>query len=100
MNNVELIVGEVQNTLDNFLKNNLEKKIIFAHMDMDTYESTKYALNKIKPFLKKGSIIIFDEFHGHPNWQLEEYRAFREVFRENEFKYIAFCESEAAIQII
>ena len=98
--NAILIKGKIQDTLDNFLKDNLKKKILFAHMDMDTYASTKFALAKIKPFLEKGSVILFDEFYGYPNWQQEEYKAFTEVFKENEYKFIAFCESEAAIQIL
>lgn len=98
--NAILIKGKIQDTLDNFLKDNLKKKILFAHMDMDTYASTRFALAKIKPFLEKGSVILFDEFYGYPNWQQEEYKAFTEVFKENEYKFIAFCESEAAIQIL
>ena len=77
-----------------------KKQIIFAHMDMDTCESTKFALIKIKPFLKKGSIILFDELYGYPNWEKEEYKAFEEVFNKDEFKYVAFCESEVAIEIL
>tara|TARA_B100001029_G_scaffold151717_1_gene134385 strand:- start:511 stop:1224 length:714 start_codon:yes stop_codon:yes gene_type:complete len=100
LNNVKLIEGKIQETLVQFLKKNSSKKIIFAHMDMDTYESTKYALEKIKPFLQKGSVILFDEFYGHPNWKKEEYKAFTEVFSEGEFKYIAFCENEVAIEVI
>ena len=98
--NAILIKGKIQDTLDNFLKDNLKKKILFAHMDMDTYASTKFALTKIKPFLQKGSVILFDEFYGYPNWQEEEYKAFKEVFKEDEYKFIAFCESEAAIEIL
>ena len=98
--NAILIKGKIQDTLDNFLKDNFKKKILFAHMDMDTYASTRFALAKIKPFLEKGSVILFDEFYGYPNWQQEEYKAFTEVFKENEYKFIAFCESEAAIQIL
>ena len=62
LKNVILIKGKVQSTLENFLKNKKDRKIIFAHMDMDTYTPTKYALNKIKPFCKKGAVILFDEF--------------------------------------
>ncbi len=97
--NVQLIKGKIQDTLDFFLNENSKKKVVFAHMDMDTYTSTKYALSKIKPFLQKGSVILFDEFYGYPNWQQEEYKAFTEVFNENEYKFIAFCESEVAIEI-
>ena len=90
LKNVTLIKGKVQSTLENFLKDKKDKKIIFAHMDMDTYIPTKYALNKIKPFLQKGSVILFDEFYGFPNWQHHEYKAFSEEFKENEYRYIAF----------
>ena len=100
LKNVTLIKGKVQNTLEDFLKDKKDKKIIFAHMDMDTYTPTKYAINKIKPFLQKGSVILFDEFYGFPNWQLHEYKAFTEAFDEKEYKYIAFCESEVAVEIL
>ena len=100
LKNVTLIKGKVQSTLENFLKDKKDKKIIFVHMDMDTYIPTKYALNKIKPFLQKGSVILFDEFYGFPNWQHHEYKAFSEEFKENDYKYIAFCESEVAVEIL
>ena len=100
LKNVILIKGKVQSTLENFLKDKKDRKIIFAHMDMDTYTPTKYALNKIKPFLQKGSVILFDEFYGFPNWQHHEYKAFTEIFNEKEYKYIAFCESEVAVELL
>ena len=88
--NVNLITGKVQNTLEKFLEDKKDKKIIFAHMDMDTYTPSTYTLSKIKPFLCKGSVILFDEFYGFPNWQHHEYKAFTETFNENEYKYMAF----------
>tara|TARA_X000001036_G_scaffold367355_1_gene352530 strand:- start:142 stop:846 length:705 start_codon:yes stop_codon:yes gene_type:complete len=100
LKNVSLIQGKVQSTLENFLKDKKDKKIIFAHLDMDTYTPTKYTLNKIKPFLQKGSVILFDEFYGFPNWQHHEYKAFSEEFKKDEYKYIAFCESEVAVEIL
>ena len=98
--NVEIIKGKVQDTLDKFLKKNSEKKIIFAHMDMDTYTPTKYALNKIKPFLQKGSIILFDELYNFPSWKNHEYKALKEVFNENEYKFVAFANRQASIEIL
>ena len=100
LNNVNLIKGKIQDTLEEFLLEKNKKKIMFAHMDMDTYASTKYALRKIKPLLKKGAVILFDEFYGYPNWQQEEYKAFTEVFNENEYKYIAFCSRQVAVKIL
>ena len=100
LKNVRIIKGKVQNTLENFLKDKTNKKIIFAHMDMDTYGATKYALNKIKPFLIKGSVILFDNFYNYPNWQQHEYKAFTEELNEKKFKYIAFSDSPVAIEIL
>ena len=69
-------------------------------MDLDTYTPTRYVLSEIKPFLKKGSIVLFDEFYGFPNWEKYEYRAFKEVFKENEYKYIAFGTRQVAVDIL
>ena len=97
---MKIIKGKVQHTLENFLKDKIDKKIIFIHMDMDTYGATKYTLTKIKTLLTKGSIILFDNFYGYPNWQQHEYRAFTEVFDKKEYRYIAFCESPVAVEIL
>lgn len=100
LNNVKLVRGKVQETLESFLTNNNKKKIIFAHMDMDTYAPTKFALTKIKPFLQKGSIILFDQFYGFPNWEKNEFKAFTEIFEKNEYEYVAFCSRQVAIKIL
>ena len=98
--NVKLVIGKVQETFENFLNQHQNEKIAFMHLDMDTYTPTKYVLNKIKPLLTKGSIILFDEFYGFPNWKSNEYKAFTEVFDENEYKYLAFGNRQVAIEIL
>ena len=97
--NVSLIKGKIQTTLEGFLDKKKEK-ITFVHIDVDTYTPTKFILDKIKPYLQKGSIILFDEFCGYPNWQLYEYKAFTEEFNPNEYKYIAFSTRQVAIEIL
>lgn len=99
-NNVELIKGWVQDTVNNFLKEH-KPKICFVHMDLDTYESTKFVLNELKPFLQKGSILLFNEFYNFPGWSVGEYKAFKEIFSEEEYKIIAFSKHgwEAVIEI-
>ena len=87
--NVELVVGRVQDTLENFLDKH-NPKINFVNFDMDTYESTKFTLEKIKPYLVKNSIIIFDELYNFVGWENGEYKALNQVFREDEFRYKAF----------
>ena len=48
--NVTPIKGWVQDTLPIFLKK-FNPKINFVHMDLDTYESSKFTLEAIKPHL-------------------------------------------------
>ena len=87
--NVELVVGWVDDTLDDFLKKH-NPKINFVHLDMDTYSPTKFVLEKIKPYLVKNSTIIFDELYNYPGWKEGEFKALKEVFNDNEFKFKAF----------
>ena len=99
--NVVPIVGWVQDTLDNFLKKE-KPRINFVHLDMDTYETTKFILEKIKPYLINDSIIIFDELYNYPGWQFGEFKALKEIFNESEYQYIAFSKegSEAVIKFL
>jgi hypothetical protein len=86
--------------LETFLKNN-NPKINFVHFDMDTYSPTKFALEILKPYLVKEAIIIFDQLYNYIGWEEGEYKALKEVFKENEFKYKAFClnSSQVVIQL-
>lgn len=98
--NIEPVVGWVEDTLENFLKKH-NPKINFVHMDMDTYSPTKFALEKIKPYLVKDAIILFDELYNFVGWEHGEYKALKEVFKDNEFEYKAFAINSVrcAIQI-
>ena len=98
--NIEPIRGWVQDTLENFLKKN-SPNINFVHLDVDTYESTKYILLKIKPFLNKGTILLFDQLYNYIGWKEGEYKALKEVFKEDEYTYAAFNlkGSEVVIKI-
>ena len=87
--NINPIVGWVEDTLDNFLKK-YNPQINFVHLDMDTYSSTKFVLEKIKPYLVKNAIILFDELYNYIGWEHGEYRALNEVFKKEEFQYKAF----------
>tara|TARA_B110000003_G_scaffold83632_1_gene85516 strand:- start:550 stop:1278 length:729 start_codon:yes stop_codon:yes gene_type:complete len=96
--NVEPIVGWVENTLEDFLKKH-NPKINFIHFDMDTYNSTKYTLEKLKPYLVKDAIIIFDELYNFIGWEHGEYKALKEVFNEDEFEYKGFNIKRAQVVI-
>lgn len=97
--NVQLIKGWVQETLQDFLDAHPDEPISFIHCDMDTYTPTKFALEVVKDRCVSGTVILFDELYGYPNWRRHEYRALMEVFGEDEFEYLAFSELQAAIRI-
>jgi hypothetical protein len=40
----------------------------FVHIDCDLYSSAFIALINLRPYLVKGSLILFDEFFGNKNW--------------------------------
>jgi hypothetical protein len=99
--NVIPVVGWVQDTLVPFLDKH-KPEINFIHLDMDTYESTKFVLTKIKPYLTKNCTIAFDELYNYPGWELGEYKALKEIFNDSEYKYVCFCKNgqQAMIQTI
>ena len=98
--NVFLVKGLVQNTVPKFLSDK-KPSINFVHMDLDTYESTKFVLKEIKPYLVKKSIIIFDQIYNHTGWEKGELKALTEVFEENEYKYLSFAKDgcQAVLEI-
>jgi hypothetical protein len=98
--NVIPIIGWVQDTLVPFLEKH-KPEINFVHMDMDTYETTKFVLTKIKPYLVKNCVIAFDELYNYSGWESGEYKALKEIFDDNEYRYICFCKDneQASIQI-
>ena len=84
--NVKLYKGWFDKTLPVFYKDN-KNFISLMHIDCDIYSSTKTVLNCSKKNIKKGTIIIFDEFLNYEGWQNNEYRAFIEFTKNNKIKY-------------
>ena len=63
--NVQLVKGDVTNTIPKFLQENRHIIVSLLYLDMDIYEPTKFALKEFLPRMAKGSIIAFDEL----NWK-------------------------------
>jgi len=97
--NCVLIDGWVQDTLPAFLIEKEVKNIGFVHMDLDTYESTKFVLEKIKPHLSHNSVIIFDNLYNKIGWEIGEFKALNEIFKENEYKYEVFAYKNEQVLI-
>jgi O-methyltransferase len=80
----------------------LPTKAAVIYVDCDLYESTIPVLEFIKPFLQRGTIIVFDDwncFHGDPD--RGERRAFREFLeREPQMKFEEFVHTNEANSFI
>ncbi len=77
----EFIKGLFQDTLPQFLNENKirfeSRKIV--HMDADLFSSTLFVLTSLAPYLKKGDILIFDEFNV-PNHEFLAFKMFCDSF--------------------
>ena len=60
--NVDIIKGDILQTLDIYLQKNPHLKISLLHIDVDLYEPTKHILEKLFDRVTKGGIIIFDDY--------------------------------------
>jgi hypothetical protein len=98
---VTLVKGWFDVTLPEFLKNNNEN-FSFIHLDADTYESTILVLDLISSRIVTGTIIVFDEYFGYPNWEKGEYLAWKKYCEGHQikYKYIGFSTFQAAVQIL
>jgi hypothetical protein len=100
--NVTLIKGWFENTLPNFKQQIGEGRIGLLHMDADTYKPTSFVLNFLSSNISSGTIVIFDEYFGYPNWRQHEFKAWQEfVLSHNvKYRYIAYSEMQCAIEVI
>lgn len=60
--NVELIKGDILQTLPDYIQANPQLKISLLHIDVDLYEATKLGLEVLFSHVVKGGIIIFDDY--------------------------------------
>lgn len=98
--NVSLIKGWFNNTLPAFLEEQ-ESPITLLHVDCDTYESAYYVLDELGGRLRPGSLVIFDEHHGYPNWRKGEFHAWQQACEKFniEFSYLGFSQYQALVII-
>ena len=95
---VHFIKGWFNDTLPEFLKTYDSKKPKVIHMDADLYSSTLFVLTQIHPYLRKGDIIMFDEFGD----LLNEFMAWHDYSRSyhKRFKVLASFQKYKKISLI
>ena len=62
---MEIVAGDIMNTLDTFLDEFPHTLPALLYMDFDLFEPTAHVLRKLLPRMQKGSVIAFDELN-HP----------------------------------
>lgn len=60
--NVELVKGDILQTLEQYLEKNPHLKISLLHIDVDLYEPVKIILEKLYDRVTTGGIIILDDY--------------------------------------
>lgn len=100
--NVRLVKGWFDATLPHFLSQHPDQPFAFLHLDADTFESTEMVLSLLKDRIVPGTVIVFDEYLGFPNWQNGEYRAWRQFVEAGglKYRYLAFSNTPTAVQVI
>ncbi len=100
--NVELVSGWFDDSLPEFLVNNKIEAAAFIHIDSDLYSSAVTILTNLAGQIKKGTVIVFDEYFNYPNWEMHEHKAFMEFVHDNDikYKYIAVGYHQVAVLIL
>jgi predicted O-methyltransferase YrrM len=96
---VTLIPGWFEETLPLFLEKR-EEDVALINIDCDIYSSTKTVLDLLSDRIKKGTIIIFDEYIGNLHWEEDEHKAFMESIDQYQWKYEYLCYSAYTKQVV
>ena len=75
--NVVLVKGWFNESLPQFLSEHPDM-VSFLHIDCDLYSSTKCIFDMLGDRIRKGTVIVFDEYWNYPGWRQNEFRAFEE----------------------
>lgn len=64
--NIELVEGDINETVPEYCKANPELKISLLHIDVDIYEPTNTILEYFYPRVVRGGIIVLDDYGSFP----------------------------------
>lgn len=63
LQNVKLVKGDINETLDIFLEETPHLRISLLHIDVDVYQPTKLILDKLFDRVVRGGLIILDDYN-------------------------------------
>lgn len=86
--NIKLIKGWFEDTLPTWCENHQKySQIDLLHVDCDIYSSTKTIFTFCESFIKKDTIIVFDELLGYSDFEKHEMKAFYEFIQYSNLKF-------------
>ena len=87
--NAEVVIGWFEDTLPKWITLNRDRlsNLELIHVDCDLYSSTVTVLENLKPWIKSGLYIVFDEYHSYPGWREHEAKAWEEFVMRHNIKY-------------
>ena len=90
--NVELIEGDIIETVPEYLSNNPQGKLSLLNIDVDLYEPTRSCLEGLFPRLVRGGIVILDDYGVFPgaNKAIDDYFNSSEL-RVQKLSYSKIC---------
>ena len=62
--NIELIEGDVFETIPALLARTPHLRIALLHLDMDVYEPTRFAIETLLPHMTRGGFVVFDDYNA------------------------------------
>jgi len=93
---IELVKGDVVQTIPEYVKKHPKLKISFLNLDTDVYEPAVTILEHLYPRLKKGGILALDDYGVFPG----ETKAVNEYFKGKKIKIKKFPFSNTPSYII
>lgn len=61
---IELVKGDIRQTLPQYLQENPHLVVSLLHLDLDIYEPTKTAIESLVDRMPRGAVLVFDELNS------------------------------------
>jgi len=84
--NIELIAGDITETIPEYVKKNPDLKISFLNLDTDIYEPSVTILENLYPKIETGGVLILDDYGVFPG----ETKAADDYFKDMNIKIKKF----------
>jgi hypothetical protein len=83
---ITLHKGWFEQTLPTFVADRSRDHAALVHIDCDLYSSTVTVLETLKPMFRSGTILVFDDLLGFPDYRQHELRALEEFIASSHWQ--------------